>query len=345
MRRPRSARTAAAVVAAWAAAGAASAAGPSDDAGNRAGAAGERVSYDRDVRPILSDRCFFCHGFDPDHREAGLRLDLREEAEWVFDIDDPAASYILDRVTSADPDEVMPPPEAHKAPVTPAEADLLRRWIAQGAEYEPHWAFTPPERPAVPSGFGGNAVDGFIGRKLAGRGLDFAPEAPPAQLLRRVSLDLTGLPPSAERMRAFEADYERNPDAAYAAAVDRLLASPHFGERLALDWLDVARYADTNGFQEDLVRTNWPWRDWVVDAFNANKPFDEFAVEQLAGDLLPDPTTDQLIATAFNRNHMINGEGGAIEEENLVKNAFDRVETTSTAFLERVMNFRRAGRG
>ena len=312
------------------------------DAPGGSAAAGDRVSFNRDVRPILSDRCYHCHGPDPARREAGLRLDVRGEAEYVWDVGDAGASELLARVTSGDEYTVMPPPDAHKPAVTAAEADLLRRWIAQGAEYEPHWAFTPPARPSVPAEFvpaGGNAVDGFVGRALAGElDLDFAPEAPPAQLLRRVALDLTGLPPTAGDMRRFEREYEVDPDRAYAEAVDRLLASPHFGERMARDWLDVARYADTNGYQQDLVRTNWPWRDWVVDAFNANKPYDAFVVEQLAGDLLagPDgegPTTDQLIATAFNRNHMINGEGGAIAEENLAKYAFDRVETAGTTFL------------
>ena len=305
---------------------------PAADAPAENAVAADRVSFNRDVRPILSDRCFYCHGPDPDHREAGLRLDLPEEAASVFDLEDPGASELLARVTAGDEYTVMPPPDAHKPPVTAAEAALLRRWIAQGAEYEPHWAFTPPARPA------GAGIDDFVGRRLAKLGLDFAPEAPPAQLLRRVSLDLTGLPPSAGEMRDFEREYQRDPDLAYPRAVDRLLASPHFGERLALEWLDVARYADTNGYQQDLVRTNWPWRDWVVGAFNANKSYDEFAVEQLAGDLLPGPdghgpTTDQLVATAFNRNHMINGEGGAIAEENLAKYAFDRVETAGTAFL------------
>ncbi|NNJ26284.1 PSD1 and planctomycete cytochrome C domain-containing protein [Alienimonas chondri] len=304
-----------------------------------AGAGEERVSFNRDVRPILSDRCYYCHGFDPNHREADLRLDVREEAERVWNVEAPDESELLARITSDDEYLVMPPPAAHKPAITPAEADLIRRWIAQGAEYEPHWAFTPPQRPDVPRIDGAShPIDAFIQRRLTRQELRPAGPAPPAQLLRRLSLDLIGLPPSPAEMTAFEDAYRANPDAAYGAAVDRLLASPHFGERMASEWLDVARYADTNGFQQDLVRTNWPWRDWVVGAFNENKPFDEFTIEQLAGDLLPGPdgtgpTTDQLVATAFNRNHMINGEGGSIAEENLAKYAFDRVETTSTAFL------------
>ncbi len=301
----------------------------------------EEVSFNRDVRPILSDRCYYCHGFDPNHREAGLRLDVREEAEHVWDVASPDHSELLARITSDDEDSVMPPPEAHKPAITREEADLIRRWIAEGAKYEPHWAFTPPKRSAGGGADGGGepfTVDTFVERKLAEHGLTFAEPAPPAQWLRRASLDLTGLPPTADAMRQFERDAAAAPDGAYEAAVDRLLASPHYGERMATEWLDVARYADTNGFQVDHVRTNWPWRDWVVRAFNDNKPFDEFTIEQLAGDLLsgPDgggPTTDQLVATAFNRNHMINGEGGAIAEENRMKYAFDRVETTATAFL------------
>lgn len=292
----------------------------------------EDISFNRDIRPILSDRCYYCHGFDANHREADLRLDIREEAEYVWDVDSPDDSELLYRITSDDPELVMPPPEAHKAAITKDEADLIRRWIAEGAQYEPHWAFTPPQRSALTEK-NDAAIDVFVQRRLTRQDLTLLHAAPPAQLLRRLSLDLTGLPPDVDQMRQFEIAYSRQPNQAYEDAVDRLLASPRFGERMATEWLDVARYADTNGFQQDLNRTNYPWRDWVIRAFNDNMPFDQFTIEQLAGDLLDDPTTDQLVATAFNRNHMINGEGGAIVEENLAKYSFDRVETTSTAFL------------
>ncbi|MBB3206762.1 hypothetical protein FHS27_002574 [Rhodopirellula rubra] len=296
-------------------------------------AAAEDVSFNRDIRPLLSDRCYYCHGFDESHREAGLRLDLREEAEHVWDVDSPDDSDLMLRITSDDPDEVMPPPSAHKSPITDDEVALIRRWIEQGAEYEPHWAFVAPVRPDTDATNTSDAIDDFVARKLATKGFRFAAPASPAKWLRRVTFDLLGVPPTVNELRLFRKAVEEHGDAAYSDAVDRLLASPMFGERMAIDWLDVARFADTNGFQNDAYRMNWPWRDWVIDAFNKNKPFDEFTIEQLAGDLLEDPTEDQLIATAFNRNHMIQAEGGSIPEENRAKNNFDRVETTGTAWL------------
>lgn len=299
--------------------------------------AAEEISFNRDIRPILSDRCYFCHGFDSNHRQADLRLDVREDAEYTWDTDSPDDSELLRRIVSTDPDEVMPPPDAHKTPITDDEVRMIRRWIQQGAEYEPHWAFLPPARPNQPA-TQPPSIDFFVQRQLADKGIELLDGAHPMQLLRRVSLDLIGLPPIADQMRQFERAFASNPEQAYQDAVDRLLASPQFGERMAIDWMDVARYADTNGFQQDQTRTNWPWRDWVIQAFNRNMPFDQFTIEQLAGDLLvgkdgTGPSNEQLVATAFNRNHMINGEGGAIVEENLAKYAFDRTETTATTWL------------
>lgn len=301
-------------------------------------AVGQDVSFNRDIRPILSDRCYYCHGFDENHREADLRLDIRDEAEHVWDTQAPSDSLLLARITSDDPDEVMPPPDAHKQAITADEVALIRTWIEQGAEYEAHWAFVNPSRPATPATNVSDAIDYFIGRKHHAEGLQFSGPALPTKWLRRATLDLTGIPPTHEQLKAFETAAAEQGESAYIEAIDRMLASPLYGERMALEWLDVARYADTNGFQMDAYRMNWPWRDWVVGAFNANMPYDQFTVEQLAGDLLADedpagPTQQQLIATAFNRNHMINGEGGAIRDENLAKNNFDRVETAGTAFL------------
>lgn len=283
------------------------------------------VSFNREVRPILSENCYFCHGTDANHRKGDRRLDTPDgayaEIEGVRAVvpGKPSDSELIARILSKDEDEVMPPPKSNKS-LTIEQKDTLRRWIAEGAKYEPHWAFVAPVRPDVPTGE--NAIDHFVGEKLTANGLKFAPEAEGPALVRRATLDLTGLPPAAEK---FEESYEKT--------LDRLLASPGYGERMAMDWLDAARYADTNGYQGDAYRMNWPWRDWVVKAFNDNMPFDRFTIEQLAGDLLEKPTQDQLVATAFNRNHMINAEGGTIPEENRTKNVFDRVDTTSGVFL------------
>jgi hypothetical protein len=298
-----------------------------------AGAA--EVTYNRDVRPILSDNCFSCHGFDEKGRKADLRLDTFEGATESGAIvpGDAAASLLWERITSDDADEVMPPPETHKT-LTAAQKDVLRRWIEAGAEYEPHWAFVPPgavEPPAVAAAaWPRSDLDRFILARLEQEGLAPAPEADRATLIRRVTLDLTGLPPTPAEVEAFLAD--ESPQA-YEKVVDRLLASPHYGERMAVDWLDAARYADTNGYQVDRDREMWPWRDWVMAAFNRNQPFDQFTVEQLAGDLLPEATLEQRLATGFNRNHMINEEGGIIPEEFLAEYTADRVETTAAVWL------------
>jgi mono/diheme cytochrome c family protein len=292
---------------------------------------GAKVDYNEDVRPILSENCFYCHGPDGNKRKAKLRLDVREAAleKKAFVPGDAAASELVKRLVSTDSDEVMPPPDSHRT-ITPAQKEILRRWIAEGAEYKEHWAYVTPVRPALPANGEKNPVDAFIVEKLAKVGLTLSPEAPKATLLRRLSLDLTGLPPTPEETAAFLAD--NSPDA-YEKQVDRLMASPHYGERMALPWLDASRYADSNGFQQDGDTFQWIWRDWLVKNLNADKPFDRLSTEMLAGDLLPDATLDQKIATAFNRNHILNGEGGNIAEEQRFVSLFDRVESTTTTWL------------
>jgi hypothetical protein len=300
-------------------------------------AAAERVDFNRDILPILSDNCFQCHGPDAKARKAKLRLDAKEGA---LRAQDPiivpghsAESKLIQRVTNPDDNERMPPPKA-KRRLTQQQCDLLRRWVDEGAAWGKHWAFVAPVRPALPvlrnTAWARNAIDAFILARLEHEGLTPSSEAAKETLLRRVSLDLTGLPPSLNDIDAFVNDPA--PDA-YEKVVDRLLASPAYGERMAWDWLDAARYADTNGYQGDPERTMWPWRDWVVQALNANMPYDQFTIEQLAGDLLADATLSQKIATGFNRNHMHNGEGGRIPEETRVENVMDRVETTATVWL------------
>ena len=307
--------------------------------------AAEPIDFNRQIRPILADACFHCHGPDAASREAKLRLDEREglyrvrEGVAVVVPGKPEESELLHRIVSPLEDEVMPPPRAARQ-LKLEEKDLLRRWVAAGAPWDRHWSFTPPVASAVPEvperrGWRStpqvrNPVDAFVVARLQREGLTPSPEAPRAALLRRVSLDLTGLPPAPEEVDAFLAD--SRPDA-YELQVDRLLASPRYGERWAWDWLDAARYADTNGFQGDPERTMWPWRDWVVNALNTNQPFDCFSIEQLAGDLLPGATREQKIASGFHRNNMFNGEGGRIPEETRVENVFDRVETTGAIWM------------
>ena len=302
------------------------------------------VEFNRDIRPILSDKCFGCHGPDSGHRKAGLRLDSREAAlkpaksgEAALLPGDPEKSPLLQRILSHDADEVMPPPKAKLQPLTTREKNLVKRWILEGAKYEPLWSFIslkPVAMPPPPTGVAPEhlrtPIDRLLFTRLAARNLHPRPEARPETLLRRVSLDLTGLPPSADEVRAFLAD---TTPGAYERAVDRLLASPAFGERLAVDWLDVARYSDSFGFQVDRDRDAWPWRDWVVDAFNRNLPFNAFVTWQLAGDLLPNPTEEQILATAFNRLHQQEAEGGSVEEEYRVEYVSDRVQTFATTFL------------
>ena len=305
-----------------------------------ASAAESTLDFNRDVRPILSDRCFSCHGPDNEDRHAGLRLDIRDAAIAPLDSGlvavvpgDPAKSEIISRITSSDPDVVMPPPRVNK-PITPAEAEILKRWIAEGAEYRGHWAFERVERPAVPevknTALPRTPIDRFILARLEQEGLTPNPEADRVTLARRLALDLTGLPPAPAAVDAFLAD--TSPDA-YEKYVDSLLASPHYGERMAIEWLDAARYADSSGYQTDSSRQNWPWRDWLIEAYNENLPFDRFTIEQLAGDMLQNPTRDQIVATGFNRNHRLNGEGGIIAEEWRVETVIDRVETTGQTWM------------
>ncbi len=303
-------------------------------------AADPSIDFNRDIRPILSDRCFACHGPDDKTQEAGLRLDRREAATSELDSGStaivpgkPSASELIARVTSTDPDVVMPPPHIGK-PVTASEAAFLERWIAEGAEYRGHWAFERVERPAIPDvkdrAWPKTPIDRFILASLEAEGLPRNPEADRATLARRLALDLTGLPPAPAAVDAFVAN--SSPDA-YEKYVDMLLASPHFGERMAIEWLDAARYADSHGYQTDSSRSNWPWRDWMIRSFNENLPFDQFTIHQLAGDMLENPNRDQIVATGFNRNHRINGEGGIIAEEWRVETVIDRVETTGQTWL------------
>jgi len=296
------------------------------------------IGFNRDIRPILSEKCFSCHGFDAKHRKAGLRLDTREGAlatnDGVRAIVPGAAdkSELWKRLVTKDVEDVMPPPEAHKPALTPAQLDKIRRWIEAGAPYEAHWAFQPPTRPRLDVQ-GPAAIDALIGRRLAQANLRPSPEASPEKLLRRLTLDLTGLPPEPAELDAFLAARRRDPEAAYRAAVDRLLASPAYGERWGRWWLDQARYADSNGYSIDGPRSIWKYRDWVVTALNADQPFDRFSVEQLAGDLLPDATEAQRVATGFHRNTLLNQEGGIDVEQFRVDSVFDRVGTTGTVWL------------
>jgi len=298
-----------------------------------------RLGYNEHIRPILSDNCFACHGPEKNHREADLRLDQRDsavESEAIIP-GKPDESELVRRILSADPDERMPPPQSHKK-LTAVQKELIKRWIAEGAEYEPHWAYITPKRPETPivknSAWVRNAIDAFILQTLAARKLAPSREADRRTLLRRLSLDLIGLPPTPAEVEAFVGD--TRPDA-YERQVERLLASPHYGERMAVVWLDAARFSDTVGFHGDQNQNIFPYRDYVINAFNNNKPFDQFTLEQLAGDLLHNPTEEQLIATGFNRLNMMTREGGAQPKEYLAKYAADRVRTVSQAFLSATM--------
>ncbi|MGE3109629.1 MAG: PSD1 and planctomycete cytochrome C domain-containing protein [Phycisphaerales bacterium] len=320
-------------------------------ASERAG--GKRViRYGRDIRPLLSDRCFQCHGPDPKTRQANLRLDEREDALLPRKDSGPAIvpgkpgeSELVRRITATDVNVKMPPADSHKRALSTDEVELFREWIEQGAVYEKHWAFVAPERPVVPevSEAGArwcrNAIDRFVMARLESEGITPSAEADADTLIRRVFLDVTGLPPTPEEVGAFEAAVksEETPGSAYEALVDRLLTQEPYAtrhaERMTAAWLDQARYADTCGIHMDAGRQMWLWRDWVIDAYRANKPFDEFIIEQLAGDLLPEATVAQKIATGFNRNHVTTDEGGAIAEEYLVEYAVDRTNTTGSVLL------------
>ena len=299
-----------------------------------------KVDFNREVLPILSDNCFKCHGPDEATREADLRLDT--EAGAFADLGggyfpivagDPAKSEMIYHIYAEDEEDQMPPPDSELS-LSASEKDLIRQWIAEGAEWKKHWSFEPVERPDLAAvtqdEWPRNGIDNFVLARLEKEGFKPSEEADRTTLIRRVTLDLTGLPPTPQEVDAFLSDTEPG---AYERVVDRLLASPRYGEAMALPWLDAARYADTDGYQNDGPRDMWRWRDWVIDAYNQNKPFDEFTIEQLAGDLLTHPTLDQIIATGFNRNHRYNSESGLVFEEFLLENAVDRVDTTSTVWM------------
>jgi len=333
--------------------------------------AAEVPSFNRDVLPILSDNCFACHGPDAKQAKGGLRLDLRDSAtkpaksgETAIVPGKPSASALVKRIETKDADKLMPPSDSHKK-LTSAQRDVLKRWVAAGAKYEAHWAFVPPVKVPLPSvqypvssiqsksprsgvplktdslnTEHSSAIDRFIFARLAQEKLTPSPEAAPHTLIRRLSYDLTGLPPTPAEVEAFVREHSQigNRHSAINNLVARLLASPHFGERMAMWWLDAARYADTDGYQADATRSNWPWRDWVVAVFNANMRFDQFTREQFAGDLLPNATPEQQLATCFHRNHMTNGEGGRDPEESRVDYVIDRVNTVGTVWLGLTLN-------
>jgi hypothetical protein len=271
------------------------------------------VSFSREVMPLLSDNCLSCHGQDAGHRKADLRLDTQEGVREVLKSGD-----FMARIVTTDPEELMPPPKSHKPALKEDQVAMLKRWIAEGAQWGKHWSLEKPVKAKVE----GHPVDFFVKARLAKEGLKLSPKAPAHTLLRRLSFDLTGLPPAIQHQGS-----------SIQELADSLLASPHFGERMAMNWLDAARYADTDGFQSDASRTNWPWRDYVVESFNANKPFDQFTLEQFAGDLLPNATSEQKLATCFHRNHMTNGEGGREKEESRIDYVIDRVNTMGTVWM------------
>ena len=312
-------------------------------------AAEETVQFNRDIRPIVAENCFHCHGPDPGTRKAGLRLDT-EAGFFAARVDkkgkeEPPTiikgkadqSTLYQRMLSTDEDEIMPPPETHKK-LKPAEIALVRRWIEQGAPWQPHWSLVAPQKAPLPKtsddNWAKNPIDQFVRAKLDAAGLKPAPEADAATLIRRVSLDVTGLPPSPALLtKHLPKDGSRLSDAQLSALIDELIALPAYGEHRARYWLDAARYADSHGLHFDAYREMWPCRDWVVKSFNRNQPFDQFTVEQLAGDLLPNPTEEQRIATGLQRCNPTTNEGGTIVEENLANYAADRVQTMGWVYL------------
>jgi hypothetical protein len=302
----------------------------------------EKISYNFDIRPILADKCFPCHGPDANKRQAGLRLDI---AKVAFDAlkehpgahalvpFKPDSSQVYLRISSDDTSMMMPPPSSNRK-LSQQEIAIIKKWISQGAVYEPHWAFVPPVKPSLPEvknkSWAKNEIDYFILQKLEKKGLSPNEEADKERLLKRLSLDLTGLPPDVPTMDRFLSDNDPN---AYEKIVDQLLQSPNYGERMALYWLDIARYADSHGYQDDNYRSQWPWRDWVIHAFNKNYSYKQFVSWQLAGDLMPDSSKEKLLATGFNRNHKITEEGGVIDEEYRVEYVTDRTNTFGKALL------------
>jgi hypothetical protein len=301
------------------------------------------IQFNRDIRPILSENCYACHGPDKNSRKAGLRLDTESGAfgklDDIFPVvpGKPDASEVVRRITTTDEDDHMPPLDSTKK-LTSEQIALIKRWIEQGAKWEGHWAYIAPKMSPIPKvknkKWPRNPIDNFILAKLEAKNLKPSSEADKRTLIRRLSFDLTGLPPSAQEVESFLAD--KSPDA-YEKVVDRLFASPHFGERMAMRWLDLVRYADTAGYHGDQNVSIWPYRDYVIKSFNANKPFDQFTIEQIAGDLLPDATLEQKVASGYNRLHMMTGEGGAQDKEYRAKYAADRVRTTSSVWLGSTM--------
>jgi hypothetical protein len=302
-----------------------------------------RISYNFQIRPVLSDKCFNCHGPDANKREAGLRLDIAAEAYKALKEHprahaivrgNPELSELFLRISSKDTSYIMPPASSHLPSLSESEIALFKEWIAEGAEYQKHWAFVPPVRPPMPAvkleSWPKNEIDYFVLQQLENRGLTPNPEADKERLLKRISFDITGLPPSIEQTQRFVADGSLN---AYEKMIDELMSQPQYGERMAINWLDVARYADSHGYQDDNYRTQWPWRDWVIHAFNENLSYDKFITWQMAGDLLPDATREQILATGFNRNHKITEEGGVIDEEYRVEYVIDRTNTLSRGIL------------
>ena len=302
----------------------------------------DKIDFNFHIRPILSDKCFTCHGPDANHREEGLRLDTREGALAALkDYEDRYAivpgksqeSEVYTRISSSDTSQVMPPPSSNMK-LSDREIKLIKKWIDQGAEFKPHWSFVPPQAVIPPKvkqeSWATNEIDYFMLRKMEEMGLTPNERANKSHLLKRVSFDLLGLPPSPEIQERFLTD--TSPEA-YEKLIDELLKSPHYGEKMAIHWLDVARYADSHGYQDDGLRTMWPWRDWVIHAFNQNYPYDQFLTWQLAGDLLPDKTKETVLATGFNRNHKITQEGGVIDEEYRIEYVTDRTNTFGKAFL------------
>ncbi|MEC8506811.1 MAG: DUF1549 domain-containing protein, partial [Planctomycetota bacterium] len=281
----------------------------------------------------MADKCFHCHGPDSVTREASLRLDQKEDLLAVATVVDGDSSALVSRVSHEDPDLKMPPPDSGRT-LSQTEIDILTRWVGEGAPWQKHWSFIPPKTRPLPevkrTAWVRNPIDHHVLAGLEAVGLQPSPEASRTQLLRRVTFDLTGLPPTLEEIDAYLADTATG---AYERVVDRLLKSPHFGERMATEWLDASRYADSHGYSLDRRRVMWPWRDWVIHAFQQNMPYNQFIVEQIAGDLLPNATLSQRVATGFNRNHPIQSEGGVINEEYRVETVVDRVETTSAVFL------------
>jgi len=310
---------------------------------NAAGKKTAAVSYNFDIRPILSDKCFACHGPDANKRKAGLRLDIQDsayaplqETKGAFAIipGKPGESELIRRISSTDPTYRMPTPESHLGTLTEQQVDLFRKWIEQGARYEPHWAFVRPEKEPLPETgnkkWVRNEIDYFIAAKMSEAGLTPNPEADRETLIKRVTLDLTGLLPAPDRMEEVMAMKDND---AYEQYVDQLLNTPQYGEKMAVHWLDVSRYSDSYGYQDDNIRTQWPYRDWVIHAFNENMPYDRFLTWQIAGDMLPDAGKEQILATAFLRNHKYTEEGGVIPEEYRVEYIVDKVKTFSKGIL------------